>query len=135
MGRLVLSRATVSDLGQIAEWVTAEAVACGFDARIAFKIQMAVDEACSNILTHGYAGGAGRVELETRCERRTFEIHIRDWGRAFDPTAIDEPDLAASVDERNIGGLGLFFMRQFMDDVRFTFDPQGGNLLRMTKRR
>ena len=63
-----------------------------------------------------------------------FVIQIRDWGQSFDPAVIPEPNVDAPLEERPLGGLGLFLIRQSMDDVQFTFDPEHGNELRMEKR-
>lgn len=133
MQRIAFERATVGDLGQIADWVSAAAEDCGFDARTAYQIQMAVDEACSNVILHGYDGRPGRLEIEIECAARFLEIRVRDWGRSFDPESVSPPDVQAPLDERPIGGLGLFFMRKFMDELEFNFDAERGNLLRMRR--
>lgn len=133
MQRLVLADATAADLGRIADGVSAAAEQCGLDPRAAYQVQMAVDEACSNIMLHGYGGQPGRLEIEIECMARFLEIRIRDWGRTFDPDSIADPDIEVPLDERPIGGLGLFFMRKFTDELEFNFDAERGNLLRMRR--
>jgi serine/threonine-protein kinase RsbW len=75
-------------------------------------------------------------DMEVSCYRDdlTFVIRVRDWGRAFDPDAVPAPNLEAPLDERSLGGLGLFLVREFMDGVEFTFDAERGNELVLTKR-
>jgi serine/threonine-protein kinase RsbW len=61
-------------------------------------------------------------------------IQVRDWGEGFDPKGVAEPDICAPLEERELGGLGLFLVKQVMDHVRFTFDPELGNEICMAKR-
>ncbi|GAB4485238.1 MAG: hypothetical protein OHK0031_09330 [Anaerolineales bacterium] len=67
--------------------------------------------------------------------RGELTLQLRDRGRPFDPASIAEPDVNAPLDDRAIGGLGLFFMRKLMDEVRFASSPESGNLLTLIKRR
>jgi anti-sigma regulatory factor (Ser/Thr protein kinase) len=60
---------------------------------------------------------------------------LRDYGRRFDPTDAVDPDLNCSLEQRNEGGLGLYFIRQLMDKVRFECESGSGNLLTLTKYR
>jgi serine/threonine-protein kinase RsbW len=100
-----------------------------------FHVQMAVDEACSNVIEHAYQGqDKGEITLSCDCHAEEWIIQIYDQGRAFDPDSVPEPDLNASLDEVKTGGLGLYFMHQLMDEVEFSFDEEKGNRLRMVKR-
>lgn len=110
------------------------ALAAGLSEHAAYHVQMAVDEACTNVIEHAY-GGEGQGEIELRCQVRKKEltVTIRDTGRPFDPGAVPEPKLGAQIEEVEVGGLGLYFMRQVMDEVRFRFN-NGVNELVMVKR-
>lgn len=123
-------------LAQIAEFVTQAARESGLSEDDVFHVEMAVDEACSNVIEHAYAERAGDIDLECRCpEQGQFEIVIRDSGEPFDPDAVPLPQVSADMDldELSEGGLGLYFMRKLMDEVRFESVPGQGNVLRMTK--
>jgi anti-sigma regulatory factor (Ser/Thr protein kinase) len=61
-------------------------------------------------------------------------VRVRDWGQGFDPAKVDVPDIHAPLEDRSLGGLGLFLVRKVMDWVEFTFDPTDGNELLMVKR-
>lgn len=129
-------RARPENLARIAAFVSDVAESWDLGPKETFDIQMAVDEACTNIIEHGYRGDeTGTIEISCRQTREGCTITIRDFGRTFDPDAVPEPDTEAPLEERPIGGLGLFFMRQLMDEVHFQFDEERGNLLTMTKRR
>jgi anti-anti-sigma factor len=122
------------NLSRIADFVHRVAAAWGLNEREAFAVSMAVDEACTNIIEHAYGTDEGPIEIACRREDDDCIIVIRDQGRPFDPFKIPEPDLEAPLEEREVGGLGLFFMRQLMDEVNFHFDPDLGNVLTMVRR-
>ncbi len=124
-------------LTEIAEFITRAAREAGLNDDEVFHVEMAVDEACSNIIEHAYATQAGDINLACTCPAAgQFEIVIRDSGRPFDPAEVPPPnvDTPADLDNLNEGGLGLYFMRKLMDEVRFEFVPGQGNMLTMIKR-
>ncbi|HJW83828.1 MAG TPA: ATP-binding protein [Anaerolineae bacterium] len=127
-------------LAHISDFIVQAARAAGFDEDGVFHVQMAVDEACSNVIEHAYAGGgAGEIELTCVCDADgELRIDIRDHGRPFNPDDVPARSVRnglADLDEMKVGGLGLFFMRKLMDEVTFRFDPKTGNHLTMIKRR
>ena len=123
------------NLASIADFIIEAAQASGLSERAIFDVQMAVDEACANVIQHSY-GGEGKGKIALRCElvNGDFVVTIRDHGRPFDPECVPAPDLTCSLAERREGMLGLYFMRQLMDEVCFRFDAEG-NELTMVKRR
>lgn len=126
----------LNNLAQIGEFVTRAALCLGLDGQQAFEVQMATDEACTNIVEHAYGiGVAGEINIRCTLEGEDFVVALRDHGRSFDPEQVAEPNLACPLEERQIGGLGLYFMRKLMDRIVFRFDPVMGNELRMYKRR
>jgi len=117
------------------EYVAQAAQAIGFARHALCQIEGAVDEACANIVEHAYEGMTpGYMEVSCHLEDHSFVIKLRDWGKSFSPNDVAEPKLDAPLDERSLGGLGLFLIRQFMDDVRFRSDPASGNELHLVKR-
>jgi serine/threonine-protein kinase RsbW len=123
-------------LALISEFVTRAAEAAGLDARAVYAVQMAVDEACSNIIEHAYGGeGRGTIKCTCRINDDGLTVILLDHGRPFDPTIAPEPNLNASLQDRDAGGLGLYFIRQLMDKVHFEFKPDLGNELTMVKRK
>ncbi|MDY7077295.1 MAG: ATP-binding protein [Chloroflexota bacterium] len=121
-------------LAAIGDFVTRAAEAAGLDERAVHAVQLAVDEACSNIVEHAY-GGEGRGDIECTCHINDdgLTVTLRDQGRPFAPLSVPEPDLNPSLAECTGGGLGLFFIRQMMDQVHFEFTPDSGNVLTMVK--
>lgn len=108
----------------------------GMDSKEIYNVQLAVDEACSNIIEYAYEGiPDGQIEINVLAARDTLTITLTDQGKPFESSAISEPNVEAALEDRPIGGLGLFFMRKLMDEVRFERSPEKGNLLTMVKRR
>jgi anti-sigma regulatory factor (Ser/Thr protein kinase) len=99
-----------------------------------FEVQTAVDEACTNIIKYAYSGGNGLIEIT--CEKLDdyFVVTIRDNGKPFDPTSVPPPDLEADLNDRKVGGLGIYLMKEMMDDVSYSFDAKKGNKLVMRKK-
>ena len=123
----------LENLSLIGEFIGDSMREFGLDNRKIFNVQMAVDEACTNIIEYGYANEEGMIDIA--CQRRGEEIVvvIKDEGKPFDPTSVQPPDLNASLEERKTGGLGIYFMKTLMDEVRYEF-KEGKNVLTMVVR-
>ena len=123
-------------LDEIREFVGDIARAGGFGDKDVYNIQLAADEAASNIIEHAYEGVSnGLLELSCGVRGNTITIILVDRGESFDPSEIPMPDLKADLSERKIGGLGIFLMRKLMDEVHYETRPDKSNVLTMTKRK
>ncbi len=122
-------------LDEIREFVGAIATQGGFSDKEIYNIQLAADEAASNIIEHAYEGiKDALMEITCNMEGSTITISMFDKGKSFDPSNVKQPDVEADLSERQIGGLGVFLMRKIMDDVHYESNSKG-NLLVMKKRR
>jgi len=102
---------------------------------VTFALQMAVDEACANVMEHAYAGQTnGKVCITCQTVGDQVVVTIHDHGRPFDPQAVPRPDPTAPLERRGNGALGLYLMEQLMDSIQFDFDVEKGNTLTMKKR-
>jgi len=108
--------------------------ASGFPEDDILDTQLAVEEAITNIILHGYRDGEGAITVSGRAGNGTVEVQLEDRAGPFDPLSIPEPDLGGDAGDRKPGGLGIFLIRQVMDDVRYRFD-EGKNILVLTKRK
>ena len=123
-------------LDEIREFVGDIARAGGFGDQDIYNIQLAADEAASNIIEHAYEGVRnGLLELSCGVKGNVITIILVDHGDSFDPSEIPMPDLKADLSERKIGGLGIFLMRKLMDEVHYETRPNKSNVLTMTKRK
>lgn len=123
-------------LDEIRDLVAEVAREGGFSEKEVYSLQLAADEAASNIIEHAYAGDSN-ASLDVTCDYEGDELIItmRDNGKPFDPSKVKQPNLKADLSERQIGGLGMYLMRKLMDDVRYEANSRTGNLLTMIKRR
>jgi len=97
------------------------------------ELKLAVDEACTNIITHGYKGmDPGSIILSFRIETGRILVQITDFGHVFEPEATPKPDVEAALEERELGGLGLYLIYQTMDNVDYQSSEEG-NTLTFTK--
>jgi len=123
-------------LDEIREFVAQVAREGGFTEKEIYSLQLAADEAASNIIEHAYEG-VSDADLDITCVvyGDTLTITMRDTGIPFDPSSVKPPNLKADLSERQIGGLGVYLMRKLMDEVRYESNAKTGNLLTMTKHR
>jgi len=124
-------------LDEIRDFVGSIARDGGFSDKDIYNIQLATDEAASNIIEHAYEGVSdGILELSCGMLDDTIKIVLTDHGEPFDPGSIPMPDLKADLTERKIGGLGIFLMRKLMDNVHYDSYPEkNSNTLTMIKRK
>jgi serine/threonine-protein kinase RsbW len=130
----IIVPATLDSLATISQFITDATTRVGLDDHAAWQVQLAVDEAATNIIQHGYDQAPGEIGLAWRVEDGQLIVTLRDTGRRFNPDDVPAPDITSPLEERQAGGLGIYLMGRLMDNVQFTFDDQHGNLLTMTKR-
>lgn len=117
------------NLQKIADFVRREARAAGLDEDAVYQVELAVDEACTNIIEHGYGGeGKGNIEFRIMKQNHALLIEIRDNGRSFNPGKVAEPNFNLPIEEVQERGVGLFLIRKVMDSVHFEFGPKGNTL-------
>jgi len=104
------------------------------DPATVYRVQLAVDEASTNIIKYAYGEKEGLLKLIMELNGDELVITLISWGKPFDPTSIPPPDLNAALEDRKIGGLGMHFIRKFMDEVSYSFDTVKGNRLILKKR-
>ena len=123
-------------LDEIREFVGEIARKGGFSDKDVYNIQLATDEAASNIIEHAYENMPdGILELSCGVNKDVITIMLVDHGESFDPSEVPLPDLKADLSDRKIGGLGIFLMRKLMDEVTYEPRPNQSNVLTMTKRK
>jgi serine/threonine-protein kinase RsbW len=125
--------AHLENLQVFRDFIDMAASECNLDPEVTFALKLAMDEACTNIIQHGYAGrNPGSIILDLAVGDREAELRITDFGRTFEPSAAPMPDLAAALEDRQVGGFGLFFIYTAMDNVDYT-SGEAGNTLILTK--
>ena len=97
---------------------------------LVFQLKLAVDEACANVIEHGYKGmDPGSIILALKFEADRIVVTITDFGHPFEPSEPPRPDLTAGLEDRPTGGLGLYFIYQTMDEIDYQSDELGNRLI------
>ncbi|HEY1313112.1 MAG TPA: ATP-binding protein [Steroidobacteraceae bacterium] len=96
------------------------------------KFELALEEVFMNVVMHGSQASQPRVDVHLALSSAGITLVVEDEGPAFDPLSVPPPDLAA-IEQRPVGGLGVFLVRQLMDTVEYQ-RVRSRNRLRMTKR-
>ncbi len=101
---------------------------------VAFKIKLAVDEAASNVIEHGYKGmDPGSIILSLAFDPQQVKIELTDFGHSFEPSAPEVIDPTAVLEDKPAGGFGLHFIYQSMDHVDYKISNRGNTLIFVKK--
>jgi serine/threonine-protein kinase RsbW len=123
-----------SGLEKIRKFVGKFAEKAGMNESDVYAIQLAVDEACSNIIEHAYGGeDLGQIECTCSVEDKSIKITLRDFGEPFEPDRVPPMEEGVPLQEIKPRGAGIFLMKHLMDEVSFEFGKESGNELTMVK--
>ena len=101
----------------------------GVTDEILYDLQLAVDEACTNIITHGYDGmDPGSIILDLELDTNKITLALTDFGHAFEPDSAPVPDPDQPIEERELGGFGLFFIQQSVDELKYRTSEDGNTM-------
>lgn len=122
-------------LGELRNFVESAARYAGLANDDVFSFKIAVDELCANIIGYGFEKDeAGLISLEFDVVDDTAQLKIRDNGKFFSPEQAQRPDIEADWDERQIGGLGIYFVKELMDEVTYNRIAENVNQFVLEKR-
>jgi anti-sigma regulatory factor (Ser/Thr protein kinase) len=123
----------IQQIARLAEFTGSIAEDTHMDNALAMGINLALEEAITNVIMYAYPKGeGGQVQIDAVIREGSLDFIISDTGIPFDPTAAPEADTSLGVEERPIGGLGIFLVRKIMDKVSYRRE-NGKNILSMTK--
>ena len=124
----------IQQITQLAEFIEQFAEQAGLDMALTMNLNLALEEAVSNVMMYAYPEGTkGQLEIEAGFENGKCTFVISDSGVPFDPTTKQDADISLSVEERPIGGLGIFLVKNIMDSVSYTRKGEK-NVLTLTKK-
>lgn len=104
-----------------------------FDGRLLMDIKLVLEEMVTNIILYAYPGETGKeISISLTCENRQLKISITDSGIPFNPLEKPEPDLTLPLEERPIGGLGIYLAKQLMTEMKYN-RSEGKNIVIMIK--
>lgn len=126
---------TTQNLAMIREFVTRVAAQAGLNDAEVGQLELAVDEACANVIEHAYGDDKTKqVMVRAIFDEDALRIHVIDTGKGFDPTQVQQQDLKDLIAKRKTGGLGMRLIKTLMDEVHYDIEPGKRNELRMVKK-
>jgi len=124
-----------SSLAKIARLVRQASEEAGLNDTATYDVELAVDEACTNIIEHSYGGeGKGRIQCTCMTTEGGLCVTLRDWGSPFEPGYVPRPRRDVPLSKLRSRGAGLGLIQASMDKVRYARDPGGGNVLTLMKK-
>ena len=106
----------------------------GFSPDDIGKIELATDEACTNVIKHAYdKKDRQSLDVAVKIDFQKFTVFVTDHGKGFQPTNIKIPDMKQYLAELRVGGLGIYLMRTLMDEVDYDIKPGVRNQVKMVK--
>ena len=125
-------RAEIASLGIVTDFANHFMESCGYDNKFQTQMDIVVEEIYVNICSYAYPDSVGDAALELAVEGDKLMLTFTDSGFAYNPLEREEPDITLSAQEREIGGLGIFMVRQIMDEVTYQ-RIDGKNVLKTVK--
>ena len=133
MDRLTLPN-DIETIPQLNEFIDGFCEQRDIDNDITMSLNLAIEEAVVNVMNYAYPEGTvGYVDIEAEADDDFVTFVISDTGKPFDPTQKDEVNIALSVEERPIGGLGIHLVRRMMDEISYRYADHR-NILTLRKR-
>jgi serine/threonine-protein kinase RsbW len=116
-------------VGFVVNWLQRQ----GLDKYV-FALETAVDEASTNVVKHAYAGKGGFYQISCALRGTDIVVTIRDHGNKFDPNSVPLPEVISQLEDRKVGGLGIYMMKKMMDQVNHSYSDREGNRLDLVKK-
>ncbi|MGZ7095917.1 MAG: ATP-binding protein [Methanobacterium sp.] len=114
-------RAKIDKIPVLSKFIGNSMLKFGLSEYQQFQVQLAVEEAVSNVITHGDLEEYDKITIKCQRKDNEVEIIIQDPGQPFDPTKVPKPDLKSSPLKRKPGGLGVYFVKKYMNKVNYEF--------------
>ena len=127
--------AKIENVDKVIEFVNEELDALGCQSKTKIEINVAIDEIFANIANYAYNPNIGKatIQVDASDDKKSIIITFIDKGVPFDPLIKKDPNVSLSVEERDVGGLGIFIVKKTMDKVEYEY-KENQNILKITKR-
>ncbi len=125
-------RADLKEVHRVSEAIENAMQSGGFPEEAILDLQLAAEESVVNTIVHGYRGTEGEVSVHIEVNSQSIRVRIEDHAPRFDPLSLPVPDMETDLAERPVGGLGIFLMRQMVDEAHYQY-LDGKNILTLIK--
>ncbi|MBQ5583077.1 MAG: ATP-binding protein [Bacteroidales bacterium] len=134
MEKTIILANDISEISRLYEFIEELGSEFSLAPDIVFNLNLVLEEAVVNIINYAYPKEEHQsIYLSARLHEGSIILVLTDTGKEFDPTAAPEADVTLSADDRQIGGLGIFLIRQIMNEVRYE-RIEGKNVLTLEKK-
>ncbi len=128
-------KSNTSQLAAIREFIQKYALLNSVPQSVIESIILAVDEAATNIVKHAYHSNTDQdIIIRLSCDGKQCVVSLIDYGDSFDPASIPNPDMKEYLQQRKVGGLGVYLMRTLMDGIDYQSFEGDCNRLTLVKR-
>lgn len=133
MKTLVLT-AEITNMDEVLDFINAELEANNLSMKVIMQLDIAVEELFVNIAHYAYNPEVGEatISVDVQEDPRCVEIRFVDRGKPYDPLSREDPDITLDVDDRQIGGLGIYMVKKTMDEIHYAYED-GQNILTIRK--
>lgn len=130
--RSITVEAKTENVAAVTDFVNEILEENGCSVKVQMKIDIAIDEVFSNIAYYAYAPGSGEatVQVEIAESPKRLELIFADRGIPYNPLENEDPDVTLNAEERKVGGLGIFMVKEMMDEVSYEY-TDGQNILKL----
>lgn len=123
---LTIEDAILSDIPRIVEFVVEWLQSQGLDKYI-FIFETAVDEMSTNVVKHAYGGKGGFLQISCELRGPDIAVTIKDHAEKFDPNSVALPEVVSPLEERKVGGLGIYMVKKMVDRIDYSYNDREGN--------
>jgi serine/threonine-protein kinase RsbW len=127
-------QAELSQLATVRQFVAETGDSLGLPRSVTDPLSLAVDESLANIIQHGYRGQPGTIEIKIESVDDRLVVRLRDQAPPFDPTRLPDPDTTLPLDQRPVGGMGVYLARRSVDGFAYERTAEGDNQLTLIKK-
>lgn len=130
----VTLQATTENTTKVLEFIDNELEINDCSIKAQSQIDIAVDELFGNIVNYAYTPDVGEatVQVEFKNSNSIIEITMIDSGKPYNPLAKDDPDVSLGLEDRKVGGLGIFMAKKLMDTIEYNY-KNNQNILKISK--
>ena len=125
--------ASIEKLPEVLEFAEEQMNKADCPMKVVIQVNIALEEIFVNVAHYAYPDGAGAAKIGIEAGDGKVTVRIEDNGFPFDPLEHSDPDVTLSIEERGIGGLGIYMVKQSMDEVTYSYE-NGKNVLTFVKK-